>query len=1661
MGTTVDSLEIQLQAQAGKANTAIDTLISKLGTLNTSLTHINGSSLSGLSNGVDKLSRSMQGLKNVGAADYTRLAKGIGKIASLDSGQISKAATAIVGFGKGLQSLNSVDVSKTSKQVAELSKGIAQLGYSSSTKAIENIPKLATAMRQLMSELTKAPKVSQNLIDMTNALAKLARTGASSGRAANALGGSLNTYTKSTHKASRGTKGLASALGKMYATYWLLFRFVGKIGDSITIASDLVEVQNVVETTFGEMAYKVEEYAKNSIRMFGMSELSFKQYASRFQAMGSAMGIDTSSIESANSFLNKSTDGYIGLSDSMADVSINLTRLTADMASLYNLDYKDVADDLTSIFTGETRPLRTYGLDLTQATLAEWAMKNGLDANVQSMSQAEKTMLRYQYVLSNTKAAHGDFIKTINSFSNQMRILRETFVDFSKTIGTGFMAMFLPVIKTLNIVMLEVISFTENIINALGQIFGWKVEIQKESASEEDYGFGSDLSDAMGDVSDGTGNAAGNAGDLSDNLGDAVENAKKLKTITLGIDELNINAPQDDKQTGGGSSGGSGGSGGGGIGSGAIGGLNTSVTQTESMLKEFESSIKTLEQLGEYIGDTLTNAMNKIPWTKVYDSARNFGKGLADFLNGLISPELFGATGRTIANSLNTAIYTALSFGEEFDFYEFGESIAEGINEFFRNFDFESLAKTLNVWADGLEESLKGALKNLDQQAISDGLSEFFNEIELDTILVGIGILKIKKIKNWIFGKFTGFSLKGLFTSLFSGGVTISGLLLKIGSVALGFAGTPVGDVTASWILEKTKEGLDKIIPQWAQDILGNIGAGIVTGAVAGSWFPGAGTIAGMIVGGITGAIGSIKIDGKSILKTITDQLFNWNLAKEIFDEMSKSFKKAFSGNKKWYEIGGQIIKGIGQGILGALVALVEPIADLFDWTWKTICNVFGIHSPAKSMYPIGENILYGIIEGFKSVWDSITNVFSVWYEEKIKPWFTLEKWKKLGENVKNGFSDISGFFDGIWGNIKKTFFPVDEWFKQKFDSSYKNVTNVFSPITNWFGEKWRNTKDKFKDTQEFFRTKFTTGYSEVKTAFNPMNTWFHSKWDAVKNVFRDVKDFFYNKFLSAYNKIVEVFTPITAWFQNKWNGIKNVFWDLVDWFWSKFQSGYNAVTSTFAPIINWFSGVWNGIKNVFWDLTSWFSTGFQNAYNAVTRIWYGIKGFFSKVANWIIAPIEGAVNGVIKGINWVFEAVGAKAPLSLWNAPRFATGSNGLPSDTIGVVNDQAGPTYKELIVPPHGKPFIPEGRNVMLPMEKGTKIMPAGQTKALMNGMPKFAGGIGDFFGGMWEKVTNFTGDVLDYITHPSKIVQIAIDKFTNLSNIGSFFIPLATGAVNKLFDTVVNFVSKMFDNAGGAEKAVKWAIGIANDNSHGYDQANRWGNPDYDCSSLVITAFEKAGIKMKSSGATYTGNMYSIAKGLGFADVTSGVNLGNGSGMTRGDILLNRQNHTAMYIGNGKVVQASSNEKGGIRGGRPGDQTGQEINVSPYYNYPWDDVLRFVKRYKDGIGRISISDLIPKYSVGGFPEDGLFMANHNELVGQFSDGRTAVANNLDIQKGIENAAYRGFSRANAENREQENLLRELIQAVRDGKRIVVDGRELVSITDSRRARNGYSFT
>ena len=134
------------------------------------------------------------------------------------------------------------------------------------------------------------------------------------------------------------------------------------------------------------------------------------------------------------------------------------------------------------------------------------------------------------------------------------------------------------------------------------------------------------------------------------------------------------------------------------------------------------------------------------------------------------------------------------------------------------------------------------------------------------------------------------------------------------------------------------------------------------------------------------------------------------------------------------------------------------------------------------------------------------------------------------------------------------------------------------------------------------------------------------------------------------------------------------------------------------------------------------------------------------------------------------------------------------------------------------------------------------------------------------------------------------------------------------------------------------VNEALAIARDNSHGYSQYNRWG-PDYDCSSLMYHCARKAGYNVPNSGTRYTGTMIQHFMSAGFRCDAFDGNLND---LERGDILLNTQYHTAMYIGNGQIVEASIDERGGIAGATKGDQTGKEIHIRSVYNYPWTHVL-----------------------------------------------------------------------------------------------------------------------
>lgn len=229
--------------------------------------------------------------------------------------------------------------------------------------------------------------------------------------------------------------------------------------------------------------------------------------------------------------------------------------------------------------------------------------------------------------------------------------------------------------------------------------------------------------------------------------------------------------------------------------------------------------------------------------------------------------------------------------------------------------------------------------------------------------------------------------------------------------------------------------------------------------------------------------------------------------------------------------------------------------------------------------------------------------------------------------------------------------------------------------------------------------------------------------------------------------------------------------------------------------------------------------------------------------------------------------------------------------------------------------------------------------------------------------------------------------------------------------------------------AQGAVNLAISIANDDSHGYDQTNRWG-PDFDCSSFLIYVWQSVGVPVRTNGASYTGNMRGAFLASGFSDITASVNLQNGVGSQAGDVFLNYTHHTVMSIGNGQIVSASSNEYGGTTGGQTGDQTGREIKISGYYcpSYGWDCVLRYTKggsepkpeptlpmvsvtamfpmikkgdgdkRGADGFVEIAQKRLMRKgYSLGIFGADGDFGAKTDEAVKKFQSDNGLVADGI----------------------------------------------------------------
>lgn len=1098
----LETLEVKIQAQARQANGQIDALITRLGKLSSSLQSIDSSGINRLSTGVNRLSNSMSAMRSVDSRSFSTLARNIKTLSNIDTGKINAAAGAMRQISKSVSSFSGM--SKSVQGLSELAGGIKQLGYTSSTKAIENIPKLAVAMRQLMSELSKAPSVSRNIIDMTNALAKLSRTGGAAGTAAKSITSSFSGFSSGASAVTKKSFSLASAIGKVYATYWALFRGFRLLGDAIDISSSLTEVENVVRQTFGQYENLINNFAKTSIEKFGMSELSAKQFASRFQAMGTALDIPQGK---------------------MADMSIRLTELTGDMASFYDVSQEDIAKSLQSVFSGTTAPMRRYGIDLTQATLKEWALKQGLDANISSMTQAEKAMLRYQYVLAHTTNITGDFARTADTWHNQITILKENFKALGAVVGGGLINAFKPFIKVLNAVLQKVISFAEMVTNALGSIFGWRYEASKGAGI-------SGLADDIGSASDGMDDLSNAAGSAGKNTGGIAKNAKKAKKeiqqATRAFDELKVISKQSKDNTSGSGSGGSGG----GSGAGGSGGGDTGkLVQTDTIFKKFKSDIKDLEGLGKAISGALINAMRGIEWDKVYAKASGFGSGLAKFLNGLFEGQkgttLFGETGRLIANSLNTVLHGLDSFGTTFNWKQFGNSIADGINKFFQNFDFALLAQTLNSWAQGAFDAVTTALSKISWKDVWKGVKEFLSNLDVKTVAIIIGALTIKKILGLHLAK-TALDIIGTSISKSIAGSLASRLGVEIA------ANEGISAVLSTALSKKIGGAFATLGTTVSAGVKALFGSGAAESALS---------FISPVAKAITG-IGSVAIGAFTAISNFVTML-----------------KNGFSWLNEALMLVGVTITAVGAVILGVaaapaaitagIVAAVATATVVVKDHWKEIKEIF-----SKAGDWFNTNVIKPISGFFEGLWKSVSGFFSSLWKDISGVWKTVSGW--FNTNVINpivsffqGFSKRVGqIFEGLWIIVKAVWIVVSDWFKSK----------VIEPI-----------KKNFELLKSAVSTAFKVLWTTVKSVWAVVSGWFKEHVTTpIKNAFSSAKESIQKAFSAAKTAVTGVWNSVSSWFkEHVTTPIKNAFSKMKESVAEIFSKLWNSVKSGVAGAMN------------------------------------------------------------------------------------------------------------------------------------------------------------------------------------------------------------------------------------------------------------------------------------------------------------------------------------------------------------------------------------------------------------------------------------------------------------------------------------------------------------
>lgn len=734
--------------------------------------------------------------------------------------------------------------------------------------------------------------------------------------------------------------GLGSAVKKIGLLIGGAFA-VGKLvqfgKECVELGSDLAEVQNVVDVTFTTMSDKVNEFAKNAMTSAGLSETMAKRYVGTFGAMSKSFGFSEA-------------QAY--------DMSTALTQLTGDVASFYNISQDLAYIKLKSVFTGETETLKDLGVVMTQSALDQYALANGYGKTTSAMTEQEKVALRFAFVQEQLSAASGDFIRTSDSWANQVRVMQLQLQSLKATVGQGLINIFTPVLKVINI-LLGKLATLANAFKSFTELITGK----KSSGQTSGSGAGLAGTDAIADTADQYGQAADNAEKLADATNDNAKATKKAnketKNYLSSLDEVHkVTSTGSNSSSTPSSSGGSGGAGNSGLPS-SVGNVDYgNLAEGETALDKISDSAKKLADLLKKLWKPFREAWKKegkntIEAAKnalsgIAKLAKSVGKSLVEVWTNGTGATMLTTMLRIAQNVLKTIGNIASGFADAWNKNNIGTQIIQNIADALvvvMQF-VEKIAEDTATWAANLNfYPLLESISNLTStfapilESIGNVLEWIYNNIVLPMLkwLIETGIPIVINLVSDLARFFAdhqpiieafGAALIGAFAA-----AKIAGLASRI-----------AGSITtvASFI-----KGLIALMTG-SSGIMGGIKA------IATAIGPG-----GIFIAAVTAciAIGVLLYKNWDKIKEVAGEVWDWikNKTSTFVNAISSSLKNLASkivtiwdnvkssAYQKWTAIWstvGNLVERIKNGIVEKFTSAKNKVVDIFGGIKDTIRNI-------------------------------------------------------------------------------------------------------------------------------------------------------------------------------------------------------------------------------------------------------------------------------------------------------------------------------------------------------------------------------------------------------------------------------------------------------------------------------------------------------------------------------------------------------------------------------------------------------------------------------------------------------------------------------------------------------------------------------------------------